>query len=303
MSHHRRRARGSAACLAAGEDASTPGQAAPVIVPGGGWRLRAAPAPGEALRHGAGWGAVAPGGDRPRSWRRDEGARLALPRGVRQAGQRRLPSGGGPEQEHGRCRTRPRARGRADRRAGGAGAVPRRCLGARDAAARRDHSLAPGAAGQGRPRGEPEHTHHRADAGDSGPLGARRRLGWRGGLDERQRDGAAPPLLMVQQGQVPLATWRHGGSQAACRHAIPLGLGGQWRPERGEGVRAGGLREVRAPRGALTRQRPAGAGPHGAARRGAGSRSGRWWPCPHGALAETGRGPGQPAALPAPPGR
>jgi len=74
-----------------------------------------------------------------------------------------------PEAEDGRCRERPREIRMADCGAGGAGACPGRCLGARDQAARGGDILPPREAVDRMDVVEQHAAEDRADAGRGGP--------------------------------------------------------------------------------------------------------------------------------------
>jgi hypothetical protein len=130
-------------------------------------------------------------------------------------------------------------------------------LGPGDEAARGPHLLAPGDASDGRPLREQDPTQHRAEGGDSLSARKGRRVGRRGCLDEAQRDSAAPRRLGVNQGEVDGAPLLHGGLRAPLRHPVPVRLGGQRRPARGQGSRPVGRRHVGQECSALTWEREA----------------------------------------------
>jgi hypothetical protein len=104
--------------------------------------------------------------DRPGERMSQDRQRLTLAGCLLSAGQRLLARRRVAEAEDGRCRAGPCARRLAELRAGGARALPGRCLGAFDQATRGHNILAPREAGASMALVEQDHTQHLAHAGD-----------------------------------------------------------------------------------------------------------------------------------------
>ena len=171
----------------------------------------------------------------------EDGSRFARAMFCLQAGQIFLADRIMPEQEPRRFRKRPRERGIADLRAGGALAFPRRFLGACDEPARGHKGLDPGKATHSMDVVEQHHTQNLADTGDGWQPIEGRGVVLLGRLHDGQLHVAAPLVLGANQGEIACDALRHGGSREALGDPVAVGFGGDLLPDLGQVVRSVGI--------------------------------------------------------------
>jgi len=173
--------------------------------------------------------------------------RLALAMFVLQTGQRLLALGLMAEAYHGRVGASPRERRLADLRPRGALALPRRCLGARDATAVGHDILHAREALDGMDCIQPPQAQARTDAWDRAPQGARGGLGRLGRFEHAQVPSAEPMILVGHQGEIDCHTLLHCGVGQPLGDAVAVRLVGALLASRGQGILPLGLVEMPEP--------------------------------------------------------
>jgi hypothetical protein len=156
----------------------------------------------ETLVHSEGHPPFYPVRDRPGELGGQDGQRLALAVFVLSAGQRLVAHWMVAEAQDGRCREGPLERRMAALGAGGARALPGRCLGALDQAARGHNILDPWKAGDGMPLIQEHETEDLAKARDRLEHVQRVGIRLRGRLDHGQLQVPQQVVIIVKQGAV-----------------------------------------------------------------------------------------------------
>jgi hypothetical protein len=185
-----------------------------------------------------------------------DGQRFALAVCLLEAGPIRLACRVVAEAEERRGRAGPLARRVADRRAGGALSFPSRVLGALDPAARGHQILAPWEAGAVMPLIQAHATEDLAKARARLEHVQRVAIMLLGHCDNGPRQGPQPLVILVDQGEVPLAAGWDRGSGTARGDPGAVGLVGERFADVGQGIRASGLLAGRQQRRPVAHEMP-----------------------------------------------
>jgi hypothetical protein len=219
--------------------------------------IRSAPFPVKELLPIEGGIAFGHGINGPRSFVRDEGERFTLPMVVRQAGEIFLGRRISPQAQDSGFRKSPLEMRIVDLCPGSAVAVARGCLGTFNQSARGHAILHAWKPVDVMDVVEQDSTHKLADARDGLPAIQSLRIVRLGRLDDGLLDIAEQSIRVGHEGEVDFDALRHSGLREPVRHTGPVGLVGQFLPDRGQIVQAVGLLDVREEFSTFTGRRSA----------------------------------------------
>jgi len=188
---------------------------------------------------------------------REDGQGFVLARFRLQASEIFLPPWIVPQQQASSLRAGPLELGMAHRRPRGPGACARRLLGPFDEATGGDAILDPGEVGEVMHRVEQDHTHNLANAGNRVEPREALRIVRLCCLEDRQRDVAAQPLIVVKESAVDCDTFLHGRLREPLGYPSAVGFLRALFPDLRQVILAVGMPDLREPRGTFPRERHA----------------------------------------------